>query len=91
MNVRALSSPDSAFIIPSIRAVLLLQLTPAQVQGRPVFVRVEQSITWRAEPAPEGAAESAAGGAGSDRLPPVPSSDAGWCGSATATVGHGVD
>jgi TonB family protein len=51
VNVRVLSSPDSAFIIPSIRAVLLLQFSPAQVQGRPVFVRVEQPITWRTESA----------------------------------------
>jgi TonB family protein len=50
VNVRALSSPDSGLIIPSIRAVLLLQFTPAQVQGRPVFVRVEQPIIWRADP-----------------------------------------
>jgi TonB family protein len=55
VNVRALSAPDSGFIIPSIRAVLLLQFSPARVQGRPVFVRVEQPITWRADPAPEGA------------------------------------
>jgi TonB family protein len=54
VNVRALSSPDTAFIIPSIRAVLLLQFTPARVQGRPVFVRVEQPITWRAAPVQAG-------------------------------------
>ncbi|HYR08713.1 MAG TPA: TonB family protein [Longimicrobium sp.] len=52
VNVRALSFPDSGFIIPSIRAVLLLHFSPAQVAGRPVFVRVEQPITWRADPAP---------------------------------------
>ncbi|HEU4882816.1 MAG TPA: energy transducer TonB [Longimicrobium sp.] len=50
VNVRVLSSPDSSFNIPSIRAVLLLQFTPARVQGRPVFVRVEQPIIWRSEP-----------------------------------------
>jgi TonB family protein len=50
VNVRVLSSPDTSFVIPSIRAVLLLQFTPARVQGRPVFVRVEQPIVWRSEP-----------------------------------------
>jgi TonB family protein len=49
VNVRVLSSPDSSFNVPTIRAVLLLQFTPAQVQGRPVFVRVEQPITWRVD------------------------------------------
>jgi TonB family protein len=49
VNVRVLSSSDSSFNAPSIRAVLLLQFTPAQVQGRPVFVRVEQPITWRVD------------------------------------------
>lgn len=50
VNVRVLSSPDTSFNIPSIRAVLLLQFTPARVQERPVFVRVEQPIVWRSEP-----------------------------------------
>jgi TonB family protein len=50
VNVRVLSSPDSSLNIPSIRAVLLLQFTPARVQERPVFVRVEQPIIWRSEP-----------------------------------------
>jgi TonB family protein len=46
-DVRVLSTPDSGFIAPTISAVSLLRFTPAQVQGRPVAVRVEQPITWR--------------------------------------------
>ena len=49
VNVRVLSSPDSSFNMPTVRAVLLLQFTSAQVQGRPVFVRVEQPINWRVD------------------------------------------
>jgi TonB family protein len=49
-DVRVLSTPDSAFNAPTAQAVSLLRFTPAQVQGRPVAVRVEQPITWRAEP-----------------------------------------
>jgi TonB family protein len=49
-DVRVLSTPDSAFNAPTTQAVTLLRFTPAQVQGRPVAVRVEQPITWRAEP-----------------------------------------
>lgn len=48
-EVRVLSSPDTSFDAPSVQAVSLLRFTPAQVQGRPVAVRVEQPITWRAE------------------------------------------
>ncbi|MBW3570619.1 MAG: energy transducer TonB [Gemmatimonadetes bacterium] len=55
-DVRVLSTPDSAFDAPSVQAVSLLRFTPAQVQGRAVPVRVEQPITWRAEPAPTAAA-----------------------------------
>jgi TonB family protein len=51
-DVRVLSTPDSAFNAPTVQAVSLLRFTPAQVQGRPVAVRVEQPITWRVAPAP---------------------------------------
>lgn len=54
-DVRVVSTPDSAFDAPSVQAVSLLRFTPAQVQGRPVAVHVEQPITWRAEPATVGA------------------------------------
>jgi TonB family protein len=50
-DVRVLSTPDSSFNTPSVEAVSLLRFTPAQVQGHPVAVRVEQPITWRVEPA----------------------------------------
>lgn len=50
-DVRVVSSPDSAFDAPSVQAVSLLRFSPAQVQGRTVPVRVEQPITWRAQPA----------------------------------------
>jgi TonB family protein len=55
-DVRVISTPDSSFSAPSVQAVSLLRFTPAQVQGRPVAVRVEQPITWRAEAAPAPAA-----------------------------------
>ncbi|HEU4882818.1 MAG TPA: TonB family protein [Longimicrobium sp.] len=50
-DVRVLSTPDSGFNAPTVEAVSLLRFTPAQVQGHPVAVRVEQPITWRVEPA----------------------------------------
>jgi TonB family protein len=49
-DVRVVSSPDPAFHAPSVQAVSLLRFSPAQVQGRAVPVRVDQPITWRAEP-----------------------------------------
>jgi TonB family protein len=52
-DVRVLSTPDSSFNTPSVQAVSLLRFTPAQVQGRPVAVRVEQPITWRVEVQPD--------------------------------------
>jgi TonB family protein len=54
-DVRVLSTPDSGFSVPTVQAVSLLRFTPAQVQGRPVAVRVEQPITWRVEAAPAAA------------------------------------
>jgi TonB family protein len=51
-DVRVLSTPDSSFNTPTVHAVSLLRFTPAQVQGRPVAVRVEQPITWRVAAAP---------------------------------------
>jgi TonB family protein len=54
-DVRVLSTPDSGFSQPTVQAVSLLRFTPAQVQGRPVAVRVEQPITWRVEAAPAAA------------------------------------
>lgn len=50
-DVHVVSTPDSAFNAPTEHAVSLLRFTPAQVQGQPVAVHVEQPITWRAEPA----------------------------------------
>jgi TonB family protein len=52
-DVRVVSTSDTSFNAPSVQAVSLLRFTPAQVQGRPVAVRVEQPITWRAEPEPD--------------------------------------
>jgi TonB family protein len=49
VDVRVVSTPDSAFGVPSTQAISLLRFSPAQVQGRPVAVRVEQPITWRTE------------------------------------------
>jgi TonB family protein len=54
-GVRVISTPDSSFSAPSVQAVSLLRFTPAQVQGRPVSVRVEQPITWRVEAVPAAA------------------------------------
>ena len=51
-DIRVLSTPDPAFDAPTVQAVSLLRFTPAQVGGGAVPVRVEQPITWRAEPAP---------------------------------------
>lgn len=48
-EVRVLSATDSSFSSLSVQAVSLLRFTPAQVDGQPVAVRVEQPITWRAE------------------------------------------
>lgn len=54
-DIRVLSTPDSAFDAPTVQAVSLLRFTPAQLRGGAVPVRVEQPITWRAEPAPAAA------------------------------------
>lgn len=51
-EVRVLDTPDTTFNAPSVDAVSLLRFTPAQVQGRAVAVRVQQPITWRAQPPP---------------------------------------
>jgi TonB family protein len=79
VNVRVLSSADSSFNMPTVRAVLLLQFSPAQVQGRPVFVRVEQPITWRVDSTGLGGCERPGEGeyelAAVDQLP-VPSNRA---------------
>ncbi|HEU4882819.1 MAG TPA: energy transducer TonB [Longimicrobium sp.] len=47
-DVRVVSATDSAFAAPTVQAVSLLRFSPAQVGGRPVAVRVEQPIVWRA-------------------------------------------
>lgn len=62
VNVRVLESPDTSLIVPSVRALLLLRFSPARVQGRPVFVRVEQPITWRVDSAAIAAAATASEG-----------------------------
>jgi TonB family protein len=68
-DVRVLSTPDSAFNAPTVQAVSLLRFTPAQVQGRPVAVRVEQPITWRVAPTPAAAVTgSASEPAGDDTI-----------------------
>jgi TonB family protein len=54
-DVRVVSTPDSAFGAPSAQAISLLRFSPAQVQGQPVAVRVEQPITWRTEAPPPAA------------------------------------
>ncbi|HEX2079779.1 MAG TPA: energy transducer TonB [Longimicrobium sp.] len=59
-EVRVLSTPDSSFSGPTVQAVSLLRFTPAQAGGQPVAVRVEQPITWRAEPPAQVAAADAA-------------------------------
>ena len=51
-DVRVVSTSDSSFSAPTAQAVSLLRFSPAQVQGRPVPVRVEQPIVWRTEAAP---------------------------------------
>lgn len=56
-DIRVLSTPDSAFEAPTVQAVSLLRFTPARLGGRPVPVRVEQPITWRAEAATVSAAD----------------------------------
>jgi TonB family protein len=61
-NVRVVSTSDSSFDAPSVQAASLLRFAPAQVQGRPVAVRVEQPITWRVELA------AAAGSTGSVQI-----------------------
>ncbi|HEV3051090.1 MAG TPA: energy transducer TonB [Longimicrobium sp.] len=59
-DVRVVSTSDSSFSAPTAQAVSLLRFSPAQVQGRPVAVRVEQPIVWVTEAsAPVGAADSA--------------------------------
>jgi TonB family protein len=68
-DIRVLSTPDSAFDAPTVQAVSLLRFTPAQLRGGAVPVRVEQPITWRAEPAPAPvAAEAGAGGVPADTV-----------------------
>jgi TonB family protein len=57
-DIRVLSTPDPAFDAPTVQAVSLLRFTPAQLRGGAVPVRVEQPITWRAEPAPAAAASA---------------------------------
>jgi TonB family protein len=52
VDVRVVSTSDSAFSAPSTQAISLLRFSPAQVRGRPVAVRVEQPITWRTEAPP---------------------------------------
>jgi TonB family protein len=58
-DVHVLATPDSSFNTPTMEAVSLLRFTPAQVQGHPVAVRVEQPITWRVEPSAVAAGEPA--------------------------------
>ncbi|WP_420129194.1 TonB family protein [Longimicrobium sp.] len=58
-DVRVILTPDPGLDAPSVQAVSLLRFTPAQVQGRPVAVRVEQPIIWRV-----GEGLSVAGGVG---------------------------
>jgi TonB family protein len=67
-DIRVLSTPDPGFDAPSVQAVSLLRFSPAQLGGGAVPVRVEQPITWRAEPAPESAPAVAV------RLPQLPDS-----------------
>ncbi|HYR08714.1 MAG TPA: energy transducer TonB [Longimicrobium sp.] len=58
-DVRLVEASDSAFSAPTVQAVSVLHFSPAQVGGRPVPVRVDQPITWRAQAAPEEAAARA--------------------------------
>jgi TonB family protein len=67
-DVRVLSTPDSSFDAPTVQAVSLLRFTPAQVQGRPVAVRVEQPVTWRVDPAAVAAADQPVAAAPADAL-----------------------
>jgi TonB family protein len=60
VDVRVVSTPDSAFSVPSTQAISRLRFTPAQVEGRPVAVRVEQPITWRTEAPPAAVPEAPA-------------------------------
>lgn len=46
-DVRVIRTSDPSFDAPSVQAVSLLRFAPAQLQGRPVAVRVEQPIIWR--------------------------------------------
>lgn len=55
-DVRVVSTSDSSFSAPTAQAVSLLRFSPAQLQGRPVPVRVEQPVVWRTEAAPAAAA-----------------------------------
>lgn len=52
-DVRVLDASDTAFAAPSVQAVSVLRFSPAQVQGRPVAVRLEQPITWQVAADPE--------------------------------------
>lgn len=83
-DVQILSTPDSAFDAPTVQAVSLLRFSPAQVQGRPVAVRVEQPITWRVEPATEEAPVAAA-------EPPGPTVEDVLEGAADVYEMHGVE
>ncbi|HYR06919.1 MAG TPA: TonB family protein [Longimicrobium sp.] len=67
-DVRVLSTPDSSFEAPTVQAVSLLRFTPAQVQGRPVPVRVEQPITWRVDTAAVAVADESSAPASTDVL-----------------------
>ena len=57
-DVRVVSTSDSSFSAPTVQVVSLLRFSPAQVQGRPAAVQVEQPIVWVTEAAPVGAADS---------------------------------
>lgn len=46
-NVHVLSVWDQAFGPPSVEALSLARFSPAQAQGRPVAVRVQQRIVWQ--------------------------------------------
>jgi len=54
-DLRVVSATDPAFGAPTVQAASLLRFTPAQVRGRPVPVRVEQSIVWQVQAAPAAA------------------------------------
>lgn len=62
-EARVLESADSAFNGPTLAAVQTLRFSPAELNGRPVNVRVELPIVWQApaaEPAPGASANMAA-------------------------------